>query len=297
MKKDVLASAGAVASALASSACCWLPLLLFGLGASGVGIAALFARFRFVFLGSAAGLLALAFYLNYRRQEVCRPDGSCVAIGRRTRRVTRAVLWVSTVLVVTFALFPGCVERVRPPFGRSLASASDAALVEAVENAGYHVQGSNDSTAAVRLSGEWAARFVVAEGETVDVVVDLDRLPSRWAGEFDVLAFGAENYPVEVDFDPPSVRLHFSGIDADFDGTLSATEDVVRGVAKTIEHEHPLVFRRVGDARFSETFRQLEAAADDSTRVRTLSADAAELRERFNETRGQVRLILLLSPT
>ncbi len=147
------------------------------------------------------------------------------------------------------------------------------------------------------LSGEWGARFVVGDGETTDVVVDIGRLSSRWTGEFDILAFGAENYPVEVIYDPPNVTLHFSGFEADFEGTLSPEERVFRGVAKTIEHEHPLVFHRVGDVQFSKTLLELQAAVDDSTLVQELSANGVELRDRFNGARDQVRLVLLLSPT
>jgi hypothetical protein len=86
-------------------------------------------------------------------------------------------------------------------------------------------------------------------------------------------------------------------MDADFHGTVSAAEGLIRGMVTTMEQEQLLVFRRVGEARFSETFGALEAAADDSTRVRTVLADGTGLRERFNETQGQVRLVLLLSPT
>lgn len=161
----------------------------------------------------------------------------------------------------------------------------------------YPALGGDDTTAAAPIAGEWLSRFAVAPGETVDVVLDVGRFASRWAGEFDVLAFGAEDYPVEVTYDPPNVSLQFSAIEADFQGTFAPGEDVIRGIAKTAEAEHLLVFRRVGAARFSKMFLELEAAAEDTARVATLSADASELRERFNAARGRVRLVLLLSPT
>lgn len=293
MKKENFAGAGAVVAALASSACCWFPLLLLALGISGVAVAAVFERFRFVFLALAAGSLAVGFYLSYRRDEVCGPDGSCLASDGKPKRRTRFGLWLSSLLVVGFTLFPHYVDRVRPWFERSVAAASEqfGLPVGAAGDAGH------DSTAEAQLAGEWVARLVVAPAETADVVLDVGRLSSRWAGEFDVLAFGAEDYPVSVEYAHPRVSLHFSGIDANFEGTLSPAENLIRGIATTVEQEHLLVFRRVGEERFSETFRALEAAADDPTRVSTLSPNGAELRERFNAKRGDVRLILLLSPT
>ena len=45
---------GSVASALAASACCWLPLVLVAFGASTAGLSAAFERVRPWFLGATA---------------------------------------------------------------------------------------------------------------------------------------------------------------------------------------------------------------------------------------------------
>lgn len=182
---------------------------------------------------------------------------------------------IAAAALVVIVFFPASVSRVRSGLTRLVGAPA----------------------ASPAISGQWIAHFAFAEQETAEVVVDLGQLSSRWIGEFDVLAFGAENYPVEVSFTPPHVGLHFTGIDVDFEGTPSSDEGVIRGVAKTMEHEQALVFHRNGDVQLSRELLALEAAAGDSNRIATLSPSAVELRERFNAERGRARLILLLSPT
>ena len=68
--------------------------------------------------------------------------------------------------------------------------------------------------------------------------------------------------------------------------------------ARTGEEQETLEFRREStEARFSDGFLALEAAADDSSRVESLSSSALELREQFNRDSDKTRLIALLSPT
>jgi hypothetical protein len=102
----IWAPLGSVAMAAVSTACCWLPLVTVALGLGAGGAAAIFDPYRWVFLGLASVLLALGFYFNYRRDAHCDPDGSCPPERRRLRAVNRVVLWSSSVLVVTFGLFP-----------------------------------------------------------------------------------------------------------------------------------------------------------------------------------------------
>jgi hypothetical protein len=117
-------------------------------------------------------LLAVGFYLNYRRVAHCAPGGSCPPRRAAGTRFARAMLWLSTVMVIAFALLPEYMGRARPLF---------AMLDEAVAS-GTQLAG-DDSTATAALEGQWLARFAVAEEETVDVVRELVLLPSRWAGE------------------------------------------------------------------------------------------------------------------
>ena len=112
MTRDKWAAAGSLASAAASSACCWLPLLMVATGFSAAGVSAFSENFRPLFLVVAAILLGVGFYLNYRPQSaVCSADGTCLPTSSRSRRSNRGVLWISAVLVVAFALFPGYVSR------------------------------------------------------------------------------------------------------------------------------------------------------------------------------------------
>jgi hypothetical protein len=68
-----LATLSTVVSAILASSCCWLPLLLLGLGLLGVSTAG-FARtlrvgiesYRPLFMVVTFGCLALAFYITYR---------------------------------------------------------------------------------------------------------------------------------------------------------------------------------------------------------------------------------------
>ena len=350
MKAGLWTAGGSVLSAAASSACCWLPLVLVATGFSAAGAAAFFERFRFLFLAAALILLVLGFFLNYRpRRANCGPDGSCPTPGRRLLRFNRLMLWVSAPLVVAFALFPqyaagllgaggateasaetrrlvldirgmtcaGCEASVEAALAsvpgvlavsasyeesRALVDvATDpmparAALAAAVGNAGYELAGM-DSARLASPAGQWVAEVPVDDGNT-RVVVDLGTLGSRWVGEFDVPEFGVEDYPVEVSWNGGPVKLHFTAVDYDFEGMISEDGRSMSGTGRREDEELPILFRRVAEApRFSEQFLELEAAADDSLRVATLSSDGAELRERFNADTGKTRLLMLLSPT
>ena len=128
MNSRFLASTGSVVSALASSACCWLPLLLMGVGLSAAGVATFFERFRPLFLIVAAVLLGLGFYLNYFRKERCGPGEACETPNPRLRKMNRGMLWVSTALVVAFALFPDYVGHlfgVQPTAAESTTASTD----------------------------------------------------------------------------------------------------------------------------------------------------------------------------
>lgn len=102
------ASVGAMASAVLSSACCWLPLLLLALGVSAGGVAGFLDAYRPWLLGAAALLLAVAFYLTYFRAPVCPPGDSCPPRSR-LRLFNQVILWLATAVVLAFALFPNYV--------------------------------------------------------------------------------------------------------------------------------------------------------------------------------------------
>jgi copper ion binding protein len=101
-KPLILASIGA---ALAASLCCIGPLVAVVLGLGVFGAASIFESFRPYFLGSTFALLAGAFYLVYRpaRAGEC-AEGACSI--QSPGRHSKAMLWIATILVLVFALFP-----------------------------------------------------------------------------------------------------------------------------------------------------------------------------------------------
>ena len=105
----LLSAVGAVVAAVLSSACCWIPLLLVGLGVSATRVAGVFARYRPALLVGAGVLLAAGFYSVYRRQPECSAD-ACSVARPRLRRFNKVMLWIATPLVVIFAAFPTYVS-------------------------------------------------------------------------------------------------------------------------------------------------------------------------------------------
>lgn len=103
------AATGATLSAVLSSACCWLPLLLLAFGASATGLSATFEAYRMPLLVAAGSLLATGFYLVYFRKPVCEPGGACSVPSSRLTRLHKGMLWIATVFVAAFAFFPNYV--------------------------------------------------------------------------------------------------------------------------------------------------------------------------------------------
>jgi len=97
---------GSALAAFVASLCCLGPLLLGGFGVSAAFVSA-FAPLRSYFLILSAALLATGFYFIYRRPrvaeacdaEACRPNSSA-------RQVAKPTLWLATIGVLAFALFP-----------------------------------------------------------------------------------------------------------------------------------------------------------------------------------------------
>ncbi|QOJ02244.1 MAG: cation transporter [Planctomycetia bacterium] len=119
---------GALASAIAASACCWLPLLLIALGVSGGALASTFEAWRPVLLPVTLALLGLAFYFAYHAPRVASagcetnccatpetescPEACCPPHnikGFAFHKLNKPVLWVVTIFVLAFALFPNYV--------------------------------------------------------------------------------------------------------------------------------------------------------------------------------------------
>lgn len=295
MNSRALASTGSVLSALAASACCWLPLLLAGVGLSAVGIGGFLERFRPLLLIVAAALLGLGFYLNYFRKERCAPDGSCAPPPPRLRRMNRISLWVSTALVLAFALFPSYADELfdlRPttaPANASIKVGKLNFLGAACPGCGVAVNQS--------LAGHWISEFQDQDGGTIELTMDLGLAHSHWVGEFDLPKYKVKDYPVEVKAVGDTIRLYFTAIGVSFQGTLAANGQLEGTARSRTGGNEPISFKNKGTAQFSDGFLALQAAADDSSLVETLAGDGRQLKERFNADREKTRLLLLLSPT
>jgi copper chaperone CopZ len=103
-----VAIGGSVVTAVLSSACCWLPLLLLAFGASAAGASAFFEEWRPVFILVAVCMLALGFYFGYFRKSAG-GDECCGERAQRGRRLQRAMLWGSAVIVAAFTFLPNYI--------------------------------------------------------------------------------------------------------------------------------------------------------------------------------------------
>ncbi len=156
-----LAAGGALVSAVLSSACCWLPLVLLAFGASAAGVAGFFERYRPIFLGVAVVLLAAGFYLVYLRKPACGPGEACSVPNRRLTRINRAMLWIATVFVAAFALFPSYVGALLgTPRG-------DAALTNAPHDLEFVVEGMTCEACAATLRSKLAGLSGVSAAEVL----------------------------------------------------------------------------------------------------------------------------------
>lgn len=107
----VATSAGSVLAAFLASACCVGPLVFALLGLGGAGLLVKFEPYRPYFIALTAALLGTGFYLTYRRPrlapvKVSANGPACDCPAPRTNRFGRVMLWVATVLVGGFLVFP-----------------------------------------------------------------------------------------------------------------------------------------------------------------------------------------------
>lgn len=101
-----LLSAGAIASAIAASICCFGPLVLAILGLGGGALLLSVEPYRPFFLAAATLFLGAGFYVTYRtpRPDECATGSACARPAARTGQ--KVVLWVAAVLVLLAVAFP-----------------------------------------------------------------------------------------------------------------------------------------------------------------------------------------------
>lgn len=96
---------GSILAAITASLCCIGPLVAVLLGASGFAASAVFEKWRPVFLGVTFALLALAWYLTYRKPKVACAEGS-VCATKPVSKWNKVALWFATGAVLVTAAFP-----------------------------------------------------------------------------------------------------------------------------------------------------------------------------------------------
>lgn len=96
---------GSILAAITASLCCIGPLVAVLLGAGGFAASAVFEKWRPVFLGVTFVLLALAWYLTYRKPKADCAEGSACAT-KPVSKWNKVVLWFATGAVLVTAAFP-----------------------------------------------------------------------------------------------------------------------------------------------------------------------------------------------
>ena len=84
-KLKIFTTVGAVFTAVLSSACCWVPLLLIGLGISGSAASASLESYRSLLLVVSAGFLSTGFYLVYKKPV--EPADCCSTSNNETKKI------------------------------------------------------------------------------------------------------------------------------------------------------------------------------------------------------------------
>lgn len=157
----------AVGSAILSSACCWLPLLLLAFGLSAGGVAGFFETVRPYFLAAAVVFLGAGFYFAYIRKPVCKPGDACAVPNPKLQRFNQVMLWVAAVFVIAFALFPYYSPALvrafadSPPNATAANGGTDSAATAVTRV--FHIEGMTCAACAATLEAQLAKLPGVAE--------------------------------------------------------------------------------------------------------------------------------------
>ncbi len=105
--REEFAATGGILGALAATACCILPLVLFSLGVGGVWVGRLasLAPYQPYFIGFAALSIGYGFWLVYRRPRAACAEGDACA-RPLPKRLVKTALWSATVLVLAALVYP-----------------------------------------------------------------------------------------------------------------------------------------------------------------------------------------------
>src|SRR6266853_548096 len=100
MQRQKMTALGSVVAALAASICCIGPLVAALLGVGSLAAASGLQKWRPVLLGVTFALLAVAWYLTYRKPktEACGEGAACAAMP--AGKGGKLVRWTATVLAI-----------------------------------------------------------------------------------------------------------------------------------------------------------------------------------------------------
>ena len=191
----------ALAAALAASSCCIGPLVLAALGVGGAGAFAALAVYRPWILGATGILIAVGFYLTYRKPVAVEGD-DCGCERPKTARAGKIGLWIATVIVVLIAAAPTLIAKVFD--SHRVAADSSARTTTAV----IHVEGADCEACAAHIR------------------VALDKV-----GGFHALALDVPSQRITVTYEPTPGRLdaYVAAIDhLGYEAALDPTNRPVR---------------------------------------------------------------------
>ncbi len=103
---------GAVAAAVAASACCLGPLILAILGIGGAGFLVALEPYRPIFTAITVALLGTGWYLTYRRPAAVAVGAAgataddCGCELPRANKAGKRMLWVATIIAGFALIFP-----------------------------------------------------------------------------------------------------------------------------------------------------------------------------------------------
>ena len=174
MREERLALGGAVLAAFTSSVCCIGPLLAVALGGGAFGAAAALQSARPYLLVVASAFLAFGFYRAYfRRRPECAPGEACAT--KPVTRMNRAALWMSSVAVLAFALWP---YYAGPLLRGANANVSTAMAEAKIERATFRVTGMTcggcEATIKFVLDGTAGVKSATVSYDRSEAVVDYD---------------------------------------------------------------------------------------------------------------------------
>ncbi len=144
------------------------------------------------------------------------------------------------------------------------------------------------------LEGEWRT-WIPLGRDSVQVLVDVAPVRDRWFAEVDVPALHAENYLVEIEPRGREVLLTIDAANVSLRVQQTGNPRKLRAYIDDGPRRIPVTLTRVGEARLSDTLRNLQFTG--VANVEELSSNAAELRSQFNADRSDTRLVMLLSPS